>query len=173
MTTNPAPGRNVLRKVLLILILAGVFSFGIVAHLLAAGAGPENNKLKVKVGPFFIQESEKKINLEGPGPHVMRSGKRINVVVTVENYGKEMSEPVRLKYVDSDRKSEPRFYRVQAIKPGEKWVQTFMTRYDKSGKKSVTATLTTLEDKPLTDAKGKPLPDTSNTGTVNLSVKKM
>lgn len=162
-----------MRRVLLVLMLAGVFLFGMVAHVIAAGEGPESNKLKVKVGPFFIQESEKKLNLEGPGPHVMRPGKRINVIVTVENCGREKSEPIRLKYVDSGRKSEPRFYRVQAIKPGEKWVRTFMVRYDESGQKSVTATLTTLEDKPLTDAKGKPLSGTSNTGTVNLSVKKM
>jgi len=135
-------------------------------------AVPETNRLTVKVGPFFIQENDKKINLEGSGPHVVRPGKRINVTVTIENHGKENSEPVRLKYAESARKAgEPRFYRVQSIEPGKTWQRTFMARYEEPGKKSVTATLVTLEDKPLTDAKGTPRPDTSNTGHVNLSMK--
>lgn len=162
-----------MRRHFFILTLAGAFLLTVIAYALGTEAVPENLKLRVTVGPFFIQESEKKINLEGPGPHVMRPGKRINITVTVENYGKEKSEPVRLRYVDSDRKSEPRFYRVQSIAPGEKWVRTFMARYDESGKKSITATLTTLEDKPLTDARGKSLPGTSSTGVVNLRVKEM
>ncbi len=120
---------------------------------------PGDNRLTVKVGPFFIQENEKKMNLEGAGPHVIRPGKRINVTVTVENYGKEKSEPVILQYVESGRKAgEPRFYRVQAIEPGKKWQRTFMARLDESGSKSVTATLLTLEDQPLADEKGKPRP---------------
>jgi hypothetical protein len=137
-----------------------------------AEAGPETNKLHVKVGPFFIQENDKKMNLEGSGPHVIRPGKRINVTVTIENHGKEKSEPVRLKYAESGKKDgETRFYRVQAIDPGKTWQRTFMARYDESGKKSVTASLVTLEDAPLTDSKGTPRPDTSSTGSVNLSVK--
>jgi hypothetical protein len=136
-------------------------------------AGPETNKLHVKVGPFFIQENDKKMNLEGAGPHVIRPGKRINITVTIENSGKEKSEPVKLKYVESGKKpGEPRFYRVQAIDPGKKWQRTFMARYEESGKKSVTASLVTLEDEPLRDSKGMPRPDSSNTGYVNLTVKK-
>jgi hypothetical protein len=103
---------------------------------------------------------------------VIRPGKRINVTVTIENHGKEKSEPVRLKYAESGKKAgETRFYRVQAIDPGKTWQRTFMARYDESGKKSVTASLVTLEDAPLTDSKGTPRPDTSSTGSVNLSVK--
>jgi hypothetical protein len=48
-----------------------------------------------------------------------------------------------------------------------------MARWNESGRKSVTATLLTLEDKPLADEKGKPRPDTSHTGSVNLTVKEM
>jgi len=137
-----------------------------------AEAGPETNMLAVKVGPFFIQESDKKINLEGAGPHVVRPGKRINITVTIENRGKEKSEPVKLKYVESGRKAgEPRFYRVQAIEPGKSWQRTFMARRDESGRMSVAATLVTLEDKPLTDARGTPRPDASQTAFINLTVK--
>ena len=101
-----------------------------------AEAGPETNRLPVKVGPFFIQENDKKINLEGAGPHVIRPGKRINITVTIENPGREKSEPVKLKYVESGKKAgEPRFYRVQAIDPGKTWQRTFMARYEESGKK--------------------------------------
>ena len=46
-----------------------------------------------------------KINLEGTASHVVRKGKRINVTVTVENYGKEKSEPVRLQYVETGKKA--------------------------------------------------------------------
>jgi hypothetical protein len=163
-----------MRRHLLILIFAGVFLFGVVAPAQGADARAENSKLRVKVGPCFIQESEKKINLEGTTSHVVRKGKRINITVTVENYGKEKSEPVRLKYVETGRKAgEPRFYRVEAIEPGKKWERTFMARFDESGRKSVTATLLTLEDQPLTDEKGKPRPDTSHTGSVNLTVREM
>jgi hypothetical protein len=163
-----------MRKDLLVFMLAGVFLIGIAAVAQVAEAGAENDKLKVKVGPFFIQESEKKINLEGTTPHVVRKGKRINITVTIENYGKEKSEPVRLQYVEASKKAgEPRFYRVQAIEPGKKWERTFMARFDESGRKSVTATLVTLEDQPLADEKGKPRPDTSHTGSVNLTVKEM
>jgi hypothetical protein len=140
----------------------------------AAEPGPENNKLKVKVSPFFIKESDKKIDLEGAGPHRVRKGKRINLIVTIENYGKEKSEPVRLKYVESGGKAgEPRIYRVPAMEPGKKWERIFMARYDESGKKSVTATLTTLENKPVADAKGIPRPDTSSTGSVILTITDM
>jgi len=163
-----------MRRTLLVAMLAGLLVFGIAALTHGAETNPEASKLKVTVGPFFIQESEKKINLEGTTSHVVRKGKRINVTVTVENYGKEKSEPVRLKYVETDRKAgEPRFYRVEAIEPGKKWQRTFMARWDESGRKSVTATLLTLEDKPLADEKGKPRPDTSHTGSVNLTVKEM
>jgi hypothetical protein len=135
-------------------------------------AGPETNRLTVKVGRFFIQENDKKINLEGSGPHAVRPGKRINVTVTIENHGKEKSEPVRLKYVESGKKAgEPRFYRVQAIDPGKTWQRTFMARYEEPGKKSVTASIVTLENAPLKDSKGTLRPDTSSTGSVNLSVK--
>jgi hypothetical protein len=48
-----------------------------------------------------------------------------------------------------------------------------MARFDESGRKSVTATLLTLESQPLADEKGKPRPDTSHTGSVNLTVKEM
>lgn len=48
-----------------------------------------------------------------------------------------------------------------------------MARFDESGRKSVTATLLTLESQPLVDEKGKPRPDTSHTGSVNLTVKEM
>ncbi len=163
-----------MRRTLFVVMLAGFLLFGIAALTHGAGTNPESTKLKVKVGPFFIQESDKKINLEGATPHVLRKGKRINITVTVENYGKEKSEPVRLKYVETDRKAgEPRYYRVEAIEPGKKWQRTFMARWDESGRKSVTATLLTLEDKPLADAKGKPRPDTSHTGSVNLTLKGM
>ena len=163
-----------MRKILYALMLSGVFLFGIAALARGAEADPEAGKLKVKVGPFFIQESEKKMTLEGAGPHVLRAGKRINVTVTIENYGKVKSEPVRLKYSETGKKAgEPRFYRVQAIEPGKKWERTFMARFDESGRKSVTATLLTLEDKPLTDEKGKSRPDTSHTGFINLTVKEM
>jgi len=163
-----------MRKDVLVFMLAGVFLIGIAAAAQVAEAGPENDKLKVKVGPFFIQESEKKINLEGTASQVVRKGKRINVTVTVENYGKEKSEPVRLKYVETGKKAgEPRFYRIQTIEPGKKWERTFMARFDESGRKSVTATLLTLESQPLADEKGKPRPDTSHTGFVNLTVKEM
>jgi hypothetical protein len=135
-------------------------------------AGPETNKLHVKVGPFFIQESDKKIHLEGAGPHVLRPGKRINVTVTVENSGKEQSEPVKLKYVESGKKAgEPRFYRIQALEPGKTWQRTFMARYEESGKKSVTASLVTVEDRPLMDSKGMPRPRTSSTASVDLTVR--
>jgi hypothetical protein len=137
-----------------------------------AEAGPEANRLAVKVGPFFIQEGDKKINLEGAGPHVVRPGKRINVTVTIENRGREKSEPVKLKVVESGRKAgEPRFYRVQAIESGKSWQRTFMARHDESGRMSVAAALVTLEDKPLTDAKGAPRPDASQTAFINLTVK--
>jgi len=137
-----------------------------------AETGPETNRLTVKVGPFFIQENDKKMNLEGPGPHVIRPGKRINITVTVVNGGKEKSEPVKLKYVESGGKAgEPRFYRVQAIEPGKTWQRTFIARHDESGKKSVSVSLVTLEDKPLADAKGSPRPDTSHTASINLIVK--
>lgn len=137
-----------------------------------AEAGPETNKLTVKVGPLFIQESDKKIALEGAGPHALRPGKRINVTVTVENAGKEKSEPVKLKYVESGKKDvEPRFYRIQAIDPGKTWQKTFLIRNDEPGWKSVTASLVTLEDKPLTDSKGASRPGTSGTASVNLTVK--
>jgi hypothetical protein len=127
--------------------------------------------LKVKVGPFFIKESDKKIDLEGAGPHLVRKGKRINITVTIENYGKEKSEPVRLKYMELGGKAgEPRVYRVHAIEPGKKWERIFMARYYEPGKKSVTATLTTLENKPLVDAKGSPRPDTTGTGSVSLTM---
>ena len=163
-----------MRRTLLVVMLAGFLLFGIAALTHGAETNPEASKLKVKVGPFFIQESEKKINLEGTTPHVVRKGKRINITVTVENYGKEKSEPVRLKYVETDRKAgEPRLYRVESIDPGKKWQRTFMARWNESGRKSVTATLLTLEDKPLADEKGKPRPDTSHTGSVNLTVKEM
>lgn len=157
------------------LILSAVLAFLFGAAALAGGAepGPETNKLKVKVGPFFVKESDKKIDLQGPGPQAVRKGKRINITVTVENYGKEKSEPVKLKYVESGPKAEPRYYRIQAIEPGKKWERTFMARYDESGRKSVTATLTTVEDKPLADAKGAPRPDATNTGSVTLAVKEM
>lgn len=136
-----------------------------------AEPGSDNTNLKVKVGPFFIKESDKKITLEGAGPHGVRKGKRINITVTIENYGKEKSEPVRLKYTESGGKAgESRVYGVPAIEPGQKWERTFMVRYDESGKKSVTATLTTPENKPLMDAKGTPRPRTSDTGFVNLTV---
>ena len=139
-----------------------------------AEPGTDNNNLKVKVGPFFIQESEKMIKLEGTGPHVVRKGKRINITVTIENYGKEKSEPVKLKYMESGGKAgEPRVYGVPAIEPGQKWERTFMVRYDVSGKKSVTAALSTLENKPMMDAKGTPRPRTSDTGIVNLAVTDM
>jgi len=157
-----------------VVMLAGFLLFGIAALTHGAETSPEASKLKVKVGPFFIQESDKKINLEGTTSHAVRKGKRINITVTVENYGKEKSEPVRLKYVETDRKAgEPRFYRVEAIEPGKKWQRTFMARWDESGRKSVTATLLTLEDKPVADEKGKSRPDTSHTGFVNLTVKEM
>jgi hypothetical protein len=163
-----------MHKDLLVFMLAGVFIIGIAAVAQVAEAGPENDKLKVKVGPFFIQESEKKINLEGTTPHVVRKGKRINLTVTIENYGKEKSDPVRLKYVETGKKAgEPRFYRVQAIEPGKKWERTFMARFDESGRKSVTATLVTLENQPLADEKGTPRPDTSHTGSITLTVKEM
>ena len=163
-----------MRRTLFVVMFAGFLLIGIAALTHGAGTNPEAGKVKVKVGPFFIQESDKKINLEGTASHVVRKGKRINVTVTVENYGKEKSEPVRLKYVETDRKAgEPRFYRVEAIEPGKKWQRTFMARWDESGRKSVTATLLTLEDKPLADEKGKPRPDTSHTGSVNLTVKEM
>jgi len=163
-----------MKRDLLVLMFAGVFLVGITAAAHVAEAGPENDKLKVKVGPFFIQESEKKTNLEGTASHVVRKGKRINITVTVENYGKEKSEPVRLKYLETGRKAgETRFYRVQEIKPGKKWERTFMARFDESGRKSVTATLLTLESQPLADEKGKSRPDTSHTGSVNLTVKEM
>ena len=163
-----------MRRTLLVAMLAGLLVFGIAALTHGAETNPEASKLKVKVGPFFIQESEKKINLEGTTPHVVRKGKRINITVTVENYGKEKSEPVRLRYVETDRKAgEPRFYRVESIEPGKKWQRTFMARWNESGRKSVTATLLTLEDKPLADEKGKPRPETSHTGSVNLAVKEM
>jgi hypothetical protein len=163
-----------MRNNVLVLMLAGVFLIGIAAVAPVAEAGAENDKLKVTVGPFFIQESEKKINLEGTSPHVVRKGKRINITVTIENYGKEKSEPVRLKYVETGKKAgEPRFYRVQAIEPGKKWERTFMARFDESGRKSVTATLVTLENQPLADEKGNPRPDTSHTGSVTLTAKEM
>jgi hypothetical protein len=76
--------------------------------------------------------------------------------------------------VETDGKAgEPRLYRVESIEPGKKWQRTFMARWDTSGRKSVTAALVTLEDKPLADAKGKPRPETSHTGSVNLTVKQM
>ena len=163
-----------MRRALFVLILAGFVLFGPAAPARATEAGPETNKLKVKVGPFFIQESDKKIPLEGTAPHALRKGKRVNITVTVENYGKEKSEPVRLRYVETDGKAgEPRLHRVQAIEPGKKWQRTFMARWDASGRKAVTASLVTLEDRPLADAKGKPRPDTSHTGSVVLSVKQM
>jgi hypothetical protein len=138
-----------------------------------AEAGPETNRLTVKVGPFFIQENDKKMNLEGAGPHVIRPGKRVNITVTIENHGREKSEPVKLNYVESGRTAgEPRFYRVQAIDAGKTWQRTFMARYDETGKKSVTASLVTLEGKPLTDAKGTPRPETSDTAAINVTVKK-
>ncbi|MGE5799071.1 MAG: CARDB domain-containing protein [Syntrophaceae bacterium] len=161
-----------MRKTLLVAMLAGLLTFGIAALTHGAETSPEASKLKVKVGPFFIQESEKKINLEGTTSHVVRKGKRINITVTVENYGKEKSEPVRLRYVETDKKAgEPRSYRVESIEPGKKWQRTFMARWNESGRKSVTATLLTLEGKPLADEKGKPRPETSHTGSVNLTVK--
>ncbi len=139
---------------------------------LGGRGGRKTNRLAVKVGPFFIQESDKKINLESAGPHVIRPGKRINVTVTIENRGKEKSEPVRLKYVESGRKAgEPRFYRVQPIEPGKSWQRTFMARQNESGRLSVAATLVTLEDKPLMDAKGTPRPEASQTAFINLTVK--
>lgn len=163
-----------MRRELLVLVLAAMFLIGIAAVAQVAEAGPENNNLKVKVGPFFVQESEKKINLEGTTSHVVRKGKRINVTVTVENRGKEKSEPVLLKYVETGKKAgDSRLYRVQAIEPGKKWERTFMARFDESGRKSVTATLFTLENQPLADEKGKPRLDTSHTGSVNLTVKEM
>ncbi|HET6488514.1 MAG TPA: hypothetical protein VFG28_02040 [Syntrophales bacterium] len=71
---------------------------------------PGANRLTVKVGPFFIQENDKKINLEGAGPHVIRPGKRISITVTVANGGKEKSEPVKLNVVESGGKAgAPRF----------------------------------------------------------------
>ena len=122
-----------MRKDLLVFMLAGVFLIGIAAVAQVAEAGPENDKLKVKVGPFFIQESEKKINLEGTASQVVRKGKRINITVTVENYGKEKSEPVRLKYVETGKKAgDPRFYRIQAIEPREEMGADLMARYDES-----------------------------------------
>jgi hypothetical protein len=162
-----------MRRHSLILSLAVTLLFGVAALAGGAETGPETNKLRVKVGPFFIKESDKKIELQGPGPHVLRKGKRVNITVTVENFGREKSEPVKLKYVESGSKSEPRYYRIEAIEPGKKWERTFMARYDESGRKSVTATLTTVEDKPLTDAKGAPRPDATNTGSINLTVKEM
>jgi hypothetical protein len=163
-----------MRRTMLVVMLAGFLLFGVAVLTHGAGTDPEATKLRVKVGPFFIQESEKKINLEGATSHVVRKGKRINITVTVENYGKEKSEPVRLKYVETGRKAgEPRFYRVEPIEPGKKWQRTFMARWDESGRKSVTATLLTLEGKPLADEKGRPRPDTSHTGFVTLTVKEM
>ena len=163
-----------MRRTLLVVMLAGFLLFGIAALTHGAETNPEASKLKVKVGPFFIQELDKKINLEGTTSHVVRKGKRINITVTVENYGKEKSEPVRLRYVETDKKAgEPRLYRVESIEPGKKWQRTFMARWNESGRKSVTATLLTQEDKPLADEKGKPRPETSHTGSVNLAVKEM
>jgi len=163
-----------MRRALWVLILSGFVLLGAASPARGAEAGPETNKLRVSVGPFFIQEAEKKIPLEGNAPHVIRKGKRVNITVTVENYGTEKSEPVRLRYVETDGKAgEPRLYRVQAIEPGKKWQRTFMARWDTSGRKSVTATLVTLEDKPLTDEKGKPRPGASHTGSVSLAVKPM
>lgn len=163
-----------MQRVLFALMLAGVILVGTTVLAQVADEGPENNKLKVRVGPFFIQESEKKINLEGTTSPVVRKGKRINITVTVENYGKEKSEPVRLRYAETGKKTgESRFYRVEAIEPGKKWERTFMARFDESGRKSATATLMTLEDKPLADSKGKRRPDTSHTGSVNVTVKEM
>jgi len=163
-----------MRRTLLVAMLAGLLVFGIASLTHGAETNPEASQLKVKVGPFFIQELDKKINLEGTTSHVVRKGKRINITVTVENYGKEKSEPVRLRYVETDKKAgEPRLYRVESIEPGKKWQRTFMARWNESGRKSVTATLLTLEDKPLADEKGKPRPDTSHTGSVNLTVKEM
>ena len=43
-----------MRKDLLVFMLAGVCLIGIAAFVKVAEAGPENDKLKVKVGPFFI-----------------------------------------------------------------------------------------------------------------------
>ena len=157
-----------------VLILSGFVLLGAAAPARSAEAGPETNKLRVKVGPFFIQESEKKIPLGGTAPHAIRKGKRVNITVTVENYGKEKSEPVRLRYAETDgRAGEPRLYRVEAIEPGKTWQRTFMARWDTSGRKSVTAALVTLEDKPLADATGKPRPGTSHTGSVHLTVREM
>lgn len=163
-----------MQRALWALVVSGFVLLGAAAAARGAEAGPETNKLRVNVGPFFIQESEKKIPLEGNVPHVVRKGKRVNITVTVENYGGKKSDPVRLRYVETDGKAgEPRLYRVQAIEPGKKWQRTFMARWDTSGRKSVTATLVTLEDKPLTDEKGKPRPGASHTGSVNLTVKPM
>ena len=163
-----------MRRVLVLAMLCGFILYGAVALAQGDAPGPETNKLKVKVGPFFIQESDKKIPLEGAAPHVLRKGKRVNITVTVENYGKEKSEPVRLRYVETDGKAgDPRLYRVETIEPGKKWQRTFMARWDTSGRKSVTAALVTLEDKPLADAKGKPRPDTAHTGSVVLTAKQM
>ena len=163
-----------MRRVLFVLMLSGFVLFGTAAPARSAEAGPETNKLKVRVGPFFIQESDKKMPLEGTASHVIRKGKRVNITVTVENYGKEKSEPVRLRYVETDGKAaEPRLYRIESIEPGKKWQRTFMARWDTSGRKSVTAALVTLEDKPLADEKGKPRPDTTHTGSVVLTVKQM
>ena len=85
------------------LILSAVLAFLFGAAALAGGAepGPETNKLKVKVGPFFVKESDKKIDLQGPGPQAVRKGKRINITVTVENYGKS---PIRISGRGGSRK---------------------------------------------------------------------
>jgi len=163
-----------MRRWMILAMLSGFILSGTAAPAQGDASGPETNKLKVTVGPFFTQESDKKIPLEGTASRVIRKGKRVNITVTVENYGKEKSEPVRLRYVETDGKAaEPRLYRVESIEPGKKWQRTFMARWETSGRKSVTATLVTPEDKPLVDATGKPRPDTSHTGSVSLTVKRM
>jgi len=163
-----------MQRALWVLILSGFVLLGSAAPARGAEAGPETNKLKARVGPFFTQESEKKIPLEGAATHVIRKGKRVNITVTVENYGKEKSEPVRLRYTESDGTAgRTRLYRIESIDPGKTWQRTFMARWDTSGRKSVTAALVTLEDKPLADAAGRPRPGTSHTGSVHLTVREM
>jgi hypothetical protein len=164
-----------MKKPFLLVVFSIALSLGLCIVSAFAETGPETNRLTVRMGTFYVKEGEKNMPLVGKATHTIRKGKRIYIPVTVENVGKAKSDAVILRYMEKsgrkDASREPRIYRVPALDPGKKWERAFTARYEESGRKEISLSLTTLEGNPLVDAKGKRLPDTEYRDGVHLQIK--
>ncbi len=145
-----------------------------IAPSLAAEA-PGGTTLRVQIGNPYTKNNDKNEPLSLKGKNTILRGKRIYIPLTVENYGTVKSEPARLRYEEKTGKkserAEPRVYRVPALEPGKKYQLVLTARFNESGRKEMSAFLTTLEDRPLVDEKGNPRPDTSRAQSVTLEMR--